>query len=385
MKTMKLGVLLLAFLLAAVAMVPMVSAEETMQKSIINAASDPAKDPEIVAIMTNATSMETLPGYLQEKTSVNSNNVNGMVSPSTDVGKETEAYLDNYIPPSTQIINLMKTKGYSNSQITDYLSKNGYGWDPKTGANWKGVAPTAAEQKIIDQIRGPNYSPFPETVGNKSTSELTVSTSSGLTSDRKGTAALWLPDTNTYFGITFSMSPGPMLESSTGTKQHVVTTHVGKPTSSGQQDWTEVGVVRFLNDASPRYFSYDNDEKQWQFHGSDNNGALTNYEIYVTNTQESLGYICYTYINNQWVRSGHLKNRQTQFNMANEVWAEGNNAFTSDGGVNSIFRDPKLFGPNGDQWWGNYPATVSQPPSQDQPPYASYRMNGNAYELSSWV
>jgi hypothetical protein len=67
----------------------------------------------------------------------------------------------------------MKARQYSDEQITSILNERGYGWDPKTGACWKGLAPTPEEQKDIDYIRGPNYSPFTQI--NESFSETGLS------------------------------------------------------------------------------------------------------------------------------------------------------------------------------------------------------------------
>jgi hypothetical protein len=371
MKTLKMGIILLAFLLAAMVIMPIVSAENA-QITVSNPTLDPAKDPEIAAILKNVSSLETLPTSVRAAAAQN-----GIRSPSPDAVKAMETYLDTYVPPSTQIINLMKTKDYSNSQITDFLSKNGYGWDPKTGGNWKGRAPTADEQKIIDQIRGPNYNPFPKTNGSL-VKPLTL-TSSSL---REGGSGIWLNPTNTYFGINWDMIPGPMAESSTGTVQQVVTTHVGKGSPSGAE-WTEAGVAKFLNGV-PQYFTYDGDQGTWMFPSlTTSPSSLNNYEIYVSNSKDASGYyIYYTFINNQFVRTGHLYYRQTQFNMVTEVWANGNYPFTSDNGV--YFEYPYLFDSTGLQDWGNYPAT-STSESSNKPPYDSYWMNGGSWEVNCWV
>jgi hypothetical protein len=77
-----------------------------------------------------------------------------------------------------------------------------------------------------------------------------------------------LADENTYFGINYDMSPGDRVISTTGTTEHVVTTHVGNNKPNGRDDWTEAGVARSIYDPTRQYSTYDNDERGWKFHGT---------------------------------------------------------------------------------------------------------------------
>ncbi|UUX91972.1 hypothetical protein [Methanoplanus endosymbiosus] len=70
--------------------------------------------------------------------------------------------LNNYVPPVEKLISDLKAQGMDDENITVILAEQGYGWYPKTGAWWKGTAPTAEQQKDIALIRGPDYSPFPD-------------------------------------------------------------------------------------------------------------------------------------------------------------------------------------------------------------------------------
>ena len=346
----------MALLLVGLAMVPMVSATI--------AEIDLGNDPEINAILNNASALETLPWNLQNA--------------STDTDKENEAiYMNNYVSPSRQIIDLMKKKGCSDTQITNFLTEQGYGWDPKTGASWKGKAPTPEEQKIIDQIRGPGYSPFSRSV------QTNTSSVKSITSLRGAGATMNLVDQDTYFGINLYMSPGEMVITPSGTYEHVVTTHVGKKTPSGGEDWTEAGVARSVNDPTRSYFTYDNDEGGWQFHGAADATLFKNYKIYVSDTHESAGYVYNIWIDSSWVRSGHLYYRQTKYNCANEIWADGSNPFSSDG-TSSYFQNAYIYKSTGTQWWGDYTAT-STFFSPDNPPYESHYMSGNSYKFITWV
>jgi hypothetical protein len=141
---MKLGVVLLALLLAGMAMVPMVSAAQEEQDNPIELMDNYSvstvelmNDPAIKTIIQTAKLSEKIPS-----------------------GEKNQTFLNNYESPAEIIIKKMKSKGYSESQITAVLKSEEYGWDPKTGACWKGTAPTEEELKMINQIRGEDYSPF---------------------------------------------------------------------------------------------------------------------------------------------------------------------------------------------------------------------------------
>lgn len=158
--------MLLAVLLMGMVMVPAVSAESDGYTTAEDINGD------IKGIFDNASALETLPETLPLS-----------LSPQAE-----QEYMENYVSPASMAITAMKAKGYSESQITDVLRENGYGWYPATGACWKGRAPTPEEQKVIDQIRGPGYTPFPESQKNDSRSL------NSLTSSLRGAGAtlnLW--------------------------------------------------------------------------------------------------------------------------------------------------------------------------------------------------
>lgn len=82
-------------------------------------------------------------------------------SPSSPDPRKEMQNMEEFISPAQNAIRAMKARNYSDNQITEILTIYGYGWEPGTGACWKGEAPTPEEQKIIDQARGQGYSPFP--------------------------------------------------------------------------------------------------------------------------------------------------------------------------------------------------------------------------------
>ena len=350
MKTREIGVILLALLLAAMVMVPIVSANDSETTPSLT-------DKEIQAIFDSASVSETQPSSL---------------NPQAE-----SFYLEQYISPARKAIDLMRTKKYTSDQITAMLKKNGYGWDPSTGSCWKGRDPTPEEQKMIDKIRGPGYSPFPESLNGSRQSGNIVTTL------RQRSALMNLADENTYFGINYDMTPGDMAISSSGTTFHVVTTHVGKIKPNGQEDWTEAGVIRSVNNLARQYFTYDNNEGEYRFHGTTGSSTSTTYRIYVTNTYESGGYLYHIWIGGTWVRDGHLYYRQTKYNCANEIWADGSNPFSHDA-TSSVFQNEYLYKSSGYQFWGNYLATITYW-SPGNPPYESHAMNGNAWRFTTWA
>jgi hypothetical protein len=367
----KINILLLALLVAAMVIVPVVSAVEQPATNVEN--SDPFHDPEINAILNTAPSNEQLPSSL----------LNSVKSDPTKKNERT--FLETYESPSKKIITLMKAKKYSDTQITALLNQNGYGWDARTGSSWKGSTPTVDEQKVIDLIRGPGYSPD----WSSSQKNLSKTTMAGILSLNSAGALMMINDQNTYFGVNTYMSPGPLPVSSTGTFQHVVTTHVGKPASSGE-DWTEAGATMSVNDPNPRYFTYDNDEGGWQFHGAAGT-SQKNYQIYVSSTVESFtrngqtvsGYVYNIWIDNSWVRSGHLLSRQTGINCANENWVQSGNSFSSESS-HPTFQNGYLYKNSGYQLWGAYSGLQSNFNTWGSGHYTN-AMSGGSYQFVSWV
>ena len=171
------GVIWAALVLAAMGIVPIVSA----------AGLNASGDNDINAILNASSELETLPVF-------------------TDPSAE-QAYLETYESPCEKIIKIMKVKNYSSSQISKELKRNGYGWVPRTGACWKGEDPTPEEQKIIDMIRGPDYTPFPESLGDKVNTILSLKSGIG----RKGSAKN-IGNENPFFRINLVIKSWAKME-----------------------------------------------------------------------------------------------------------------------------------------------------------------------------
>lgn len=357
MKRMKVGVVLLALLLAAMVMIPMVNAAEQNTNEMAldknnTSTLDASNDTDIQLLLASATTKEYLPDSMQDEKSLN-----------------------NYTSPARSIIDLMKQKGYTNSQITNTLEKQGYGWDPQTNACWKGTAPTKEEQKTIARIRGPGYSP---SYLSNSIQGLNV------LSDRQAYRQLKVINDNLYFGVNINMKPGNTLTNNAGTYEHVVTTHVGKKPNPSTECWAEAGVDKRSDNTPRRFFTYDNDEGQWQYHENADATTLTNYKIYVTTTHESAGYVYHIWIGNQWKRDGHLAYRENVIDSANEIWASGSNPFTSDSST-SVFRDGYLYKSSGISQWGADVPTYFNFNPNPCPISESIDRNANPFLWTTWV
>jgi hypothetical protein len=310
------------------------------------------KSAEIDAIITTAESSEKMP-----------------------LGETDQSKLDAYVNPAEKIRNEMKSRKYSESQIATVLKSRGYNCDFNTGACWKGTAPTEKELEIINQIRGKDYSPFDRENNMQKTTLGTLSL-------RQEYRQMKTTSGTTYFGVYDYMKPGQTVTSSSGTFQHVVTTHVGRKPSPSTESWTEAGVAASVADPQRRYFTYDNDEGGWSFHGNAGAAAVSSYQIYVTNTLESGGYKYHIWINGGWVRTGHFAYRQNYIDQANEIWAEGSNSFSSDPSITE-FRDSYLYHNTGYSWWGtNVPTDFNSVGSRIS---ESRVISGNAYDWQMWI
>jgi hypothetical protein len=355
MNIRKLGVVLLALLLAGMAIVPYVSAADVISGTEVS-----LQIPDDGLVKT---------AEIQEIIALAKSNDHKLA----DVSDQAE--MNAFISPAETIITEMKKRSYSEDQITAVLISQGYDWDVKTGACWKGTPPTEAEQKIISQIRGPDYSPFDRVTDDKAAGIATLD-------PRQEYRQLKTSSGTTYFGVYDYMKPGQMVTSSTGTHQHVITTHVGRKPSSTTESWTEAGVASSVPDPTRQYFTYDNDEGLWLFHGTASATTLKTYQIYVTDTLESAGYKYHIWIGGSWVRSGHLAYRENYVDQANEIWAYGSIPFSSDTSITE-FRDSYLYHSGGYSMWGTYlPTDVNFMGSRIS---ESKTISGNAYDWQMWI
>jgi hypothetical protein len=177
--------------------------------------------------------------------------------PRTVPDRDKIEEMNRFVSPVEQLIEELKSKGYTDDEITAELEKYGYGWDPETGACWEGQPPTPEEQTVIDQIRGPDYSPFPEPLQNNQSSVASPTPEGGGVNPPVFTRTL-------NFGYFYNKAPA--LVSAMNTKAPIIVTRGGAPYPAGApgfslDNFTDIGAVeQYLYPEGPVIgFGYDNE------------------------------------------------------------------------------------------------------------------------------
>lgn len=192
-----------------------------------------------------------------------------------------------------------------------------------------------------------------------------------------------IPDT-VYRGINTYMKPSQMIVESDGTRQHVVTTHVGRESAPGTPCWTEVGVIKLVGNPDRRFFPYDNDEGGYLYHGTTDEYTYRNYIIYVTDTHEDAGYLYHIWIDGAWKRSGHLAFKENNVDYANEIWSNPEDPWTDDSGI-AVFQDGFLYQGTGAVWWNSDVQTTWWHAPSVCPLRETHSIVGNAWRYLTWI
>lgn len=251
--------------------------------------------------------------------------------------------LEKFVDPVTIKVREMKAKGMSDDEIVKALEPLEMGYYPPTGATWIGRSPTPEEAQKLP----PKKYPFKDVTPS-------IVPSASILSWQSNQVMETVYDQ--WSGFTNYLKPGT-LEIKTGESTlHLATTHIG---AGGH--WTEGGVFRWLD--HPEYgwqkFTYDDDEGGWKYHGSTSATTYTKFRVVVSPTLEPAGYKYNIWINDIWVRSGHLPYYvNNDVNQANEVWSE-TNKWTPDN-IFAEHKDPYLLRgtvPPGVFWWNASIAT----------------------------
>lgn len=230
-----------------------------------------------------------------------------------------------------------KALNYTNAQIIVALANQRMGWDPETGATWMGATPSLEEQSKIPQVTDP-FVISDKTFGSKATAIVSPLQANVEASEDMRAV------TGVFSGYGGSMSPGSIAVSTGGTNTHYVTAHLGKALADGTPCWTEIGVANFAPPTSHAnyYFTYDNDEGgfAWIAPVSD----LTYQSLYciqLNGVHDSSGWQYNTYLNNVWVRSGHVAFQQNTVDTADEIFST-TNTWTHDS-INAHFVNLYLY------------------------------------------
>ena len=247
MKPMKYGVILLALLLAAMAVVPIVSAAEQNKGSGIIANSSPIIN-------------ERSPSFLKDL--------------------KNEGATDEQI--AAAIVNY--------SRIS-YIN----GWTQADDLNYS---------PLLQQ--GRTNKSYPRPSDRRSTLFPSVQTTSGQYMDSGG---ITIYEYN-YRGFNGIIHPGSMQCSSSGTIYQYLTNHLGKIINS-QDNWIEIGVeTTYWNSGQYFVFTYDNHApsgQEWVTHSSFTNGNTDHtFDIYVSNVLYAQGYPYVISWDNQVLRTGYV-------------------------------------------------------------------------------
>jgi len=277
-----------------------------------------------------------------------------------------------FIDPVTLKISEFRAQGFSGAQITEELEKLGTGWWPETGATWIGTRPTSEESERLP----PRIWPYGGTPPEFPLSTRLIQA-----------GAVMETREFSYTGVQNQMKLGSIAVSSGKTIFHIVTTHFGKPIGSLPK-WTEVGVARDLNynPASVRFFTYDNDEGGYVWHGQKTNVETYDfYKIIIIGYSPTQGYTYNIFINGYWKRTGHLPYDLNIVDQANEVWSD-TGQWTSDTSY-ALHKLTYLQKPSGTwvAWNSGIPTRFRQWPSPSYP--VKYRTTNDnvAYNYYTWV
>jgi len=277
----------------------------------------------------------------------------------------------DYVDPVTLKIREFKAQGMNDAQITSELEKLGMGWYPKTGATWIGTRPTSEELERMP----PMMPPFED-----------ESSTSLLSRDYIGALQFMQTPDFLYSCISNNMKPGSIAAGTGATLFHFVTTHIGRAISPTQPCWVEVGVWNDTYFNRPQYYTCDNDEDGNWFHGYKTNVEDFDwYEIWLPGTYESAGWVCWIFINGNFVRKGHLAYFYNQVNEANEIFCT-TGQWTNDN-THAIFKDSYLWSPGGSDWiwWNtNVPTDFLFDP-YPCPVHETHYVSGGTYTYETWT
>ncbi len=244
-------------------------------------------------------------------------------------GRFDEAKLKNFTNPVIVVVEKLKSKGYAENEIVEILKKYNMGYDP-SGATWIGRAPTSEELKKLPPRTYPFMDLPPRNYPFKDVS---------LPEQRNAVMDVVYAQ---FRGVNNKMKPGSLAVKEGESLFHLVTTHVGR---GGH--WTEVGVIRSVYDYRWQFFTYDDDEGGYRFHGITTADTLNNYIIYVY--PSSNGYKYNIWIDGNWVREGNLPYLENYVDQANEVWSS-TGRFTQDTN-RADHKEPFLYIGDSAIWW----------------------------------
>jgi hypothetical protein len=265
-----------------------------------------------------------------------------------------------FVDPVTLKIQEFRVQGLKDEQITAELEKLGMGWYPETGATW--VGRTLTPKGVAE---------MPDTTPAKPPAKEGIALRSvGRTSNMRTSSASWT-------GVASDIVSGSMSVSSQGTRYHYVSMQLGSLDSG--TNWVETVVTHNYGQAY-KWYTYDNDEGGWSYYRTKNTAtsAADNYVIMLDGTQDGRNYD--VWINNNWVRSGHLSNLWVQAGFQKEVFSDSGQ-FTNDGS-HAVYYKNWLHNAQG---WPYWTSAVNTWWSSAYPVRETHYMAASSYHWETWV
>ena len=276
--------------------------------------------------------------------------------------------LNSFVDPVTLKVQEMKTLGMNDIEIVEALNPLEVGYYSETGATWIGRTPSIEELQNLPPRRYP-FKDVPSLMPSRLTTALEANQSNQVMQTMN----------DTYNGFCVYMKPGSLAVKEGECYWHLATTHIGKGGLA-----TEGGVIRAVDNPNWRIFTFDGDEGGYVFHGTTNQSGYTKFLIYVSTTQEPSGWKYNIWINDCWVRSGHLPFYKNDVNHANEVWSY-TDVWTLDT-IPAVHKDTLLFvGNTSTVWWNQSIPTMWWYAPDPCPVKERHYLSDSAWRYETWV
>lgn len=272
---------------------------------------------------------------------------------------------ENFVDPVTLNIQELRAQGLSDDEITVELEKLNMGWYPETGATWIGKALTFEECAKM-----PNYIPANESSKNTSIQHNTALGQVLRAANMRTNGYSWT-------GLSAEIVCGSMSASSGQTLRNYLCLQMGD--LDGVINWAEVVVTHNYGETY-KWYTYDPDEGNWIICGDKNTPATAadTYVMMLDGTSDSGGYHYDIWINNNWVKSGHLPNLYIQAGFQKEVYSDSGQ-FTNDAS-HAVFYRNWLNNGQGWSYWTNNAQWSSSMPVRE-----SHSMGALSYNWQTWV
>jgi hypothetical protein len=153
-----------------------------------------------------------------------------------------------------------------------------------------------------------------------------------------------------WSGLRFIFKVDRLAVGSGETTFNLFATHIGR-TVSGVAHWTEVGIIRAVQDTRYRLYTYDSEvpeDDRWNFFGTMAEGEVFEFAIRL-NEKDAGPYRFETFCSGKRVRKGSLPRLDCQVDLSHESWSEtgtfsdGDHVIAVEGWVN--------YPPNKARWY----------------------------------